>query len=701
MSHTSPSQTPMRKEALTRHVRRAARGSLVSVPEASIESEVPPQVTRATRSQSASGKSGIMSIENGRRSTVSLGADNGTASAAAVAAERLRCPICGVAAPSLFALNLHLDDTHFAGESNVVRREAAQDDLEEVKSAILGLFRGAGRAMRGLSSTDSDNSADTRAESTERRDGADSGFVTREHWQQEAARCGEPACGAAPTINCRLCGRLMCAQHCTRQLRLSATAQVVGRSGYPCRVCNECAIRTALVEGQTRSHTRTFTHLRRRTADAAALAGTRIERRLERLAVVHGEWQRTSTSLIAGARRRALQDAEQTVVVWQDDAEVSSCFLCERAFGLAARRHHCRLCGRVLCNGRACSTLLAVPLPQRDGAGFSQTEHADIRSCRECTHVVERHRDRIARAAPRAPELMRLYEHIRSSMALVEEYLPTFNALAIRLHRSNSPGSNASPGGLPDLPRAARIRKQLTAAFAEMDQVSKRIAMLPAASAGDSRLHSAIRRAVAQYLQLHMFPLTMLPRPPRRPASMLGSNSAEPMVESPAGSLPSSVSTSVGPGRPTTFLAAASDCSDVASVEESSTANDSGNSPYADRSSSAGAAKTLVQSVGGAASGLASSLLSLTRSKPKPDAFGEHDERVRQALAADPTKAHRIASMPTDEKLASLDVLRDQRQRVLGYIGEAQRERRLEDAASLQTSLDELDIELSLIERSL
>ncbi|KAJ2174085.1 hypothetical protein GGF45_004221 [Coemansia sp. RSA 551] len=57
--------------------------------------------------------------------------------------------------------------------------------------------------------------------------------------------------------------------------------------------------------------------------------------------------------------------------------------------------------------------------------------------------------------------------------------------------------------------------------------------------------------------------------------------------------------------------------------------------------------------------------------------------------------------MAVDEKMASLDVLRDQRQRVLGYISEAQKDRRLEDAMSLQTSLNDLDIELSLIERSL
>ncbi|KAJ2319967.1 carboxypeptidase Y-deficient [Coemansia sp. RSA 2704] len=752
----SQSSSPLHREASQRHVRRAAR-TLGPVPTASAAgspgsssidtaeaaANSPLLITRAARSQSTSagGDVGQLISGGGRRSTISLGVQSSPlaggrrASGAAAEGDALRCPICGVVAPSLFALNVHLDDMHFASEGGAplpslqaqhpqqaragAPREAAQDDLEEVKGAILGFFRGAGRAVRGLGGAAPVSEAANDAGSDDVRvggdrwasgepDGADRGLVTRAHWQQmrAGARCGEPACGAVlgsaaavSAVNCRCCGRLMCAQHSARRLRLSATAQVA-RRGALCRVCNDCAARAAgPTAGQTRDHTRGFVHLRRRTVNVAVLEGNRIEKRLEKLALVHGE-RRQQTALVAAAAgaRRALQEAEQSVVVWEDDAAAAACPFCERTFGrLATRRHHCRLCGRVVCARPGCSALLSVPLPRADGRGFSETERADIRACRECEHVVLRHRDRVARAAPQAVELSRLYAHIRASMARVEETLPTFNALAMRLR-------DGGAGTAPDLPRAARIRKQLTVAFGEMDQASKRVVALPAASTGDARLHGAIRRAVAQYLQLHMFPLTMLPKQPRRPPRMLSpdqtplriqmastSTSSAELVESPAASLPSSISTVNIDG-----IKPPSVGSDAGSASfEGTTANGSNDSPVRE-SARAGSSN------GAQRAGLASSLLAyVIPAKPRSAAETQHDERIREALADDPGKEQRIAAMAAGEKLASLEVLRDQRQRVLGYISEAQKERRLEDAASLQASLTDLDVELSLIERSL
>ncbi|KAJ2082103.1 carboxypeptidase Y-deficient [Coemansia sp. RSA 988] len=794
MSQTSsPRASPLRKEASIRHVRRAAR-TLGPAASPNLETSVADtqsatdsnRLPRSMRSQSTIGDETAMYPAGGdsssiRRSTISLGSlqpslsgwpgsNSGSNSSSrrvsgvfgdegSTSGDTLRCPICGVMAPSLFALNMHLDDTHFAGEGGgmertrpvggleaegIQTRYASQDDLEEVKGAILGFFRGAGKAVRGLSgatqtvpmstatSNHSVESATTdggwgEAWRAGERDGADRDIVTRAHWQQQRAgmRCGLAGCGMALTpqnglVNCRSCGRLMCGQHCNRRMRLSPTAQAAGPGrGVACRVCEECHARAAgSAAGQTRSHMRGFAHMRRKAVSSASLEGTRLEKRLEKLALVHG------TPGQSGTHSRALQEAEQAVVVWEIDADVADCPFCAKAFGrVASRRHHCRLCGRVVCARAGCSALLGVPLPVPGGQGFSASHRADIRACHTCEGVIIRHRDRLARATPQASALIRLYTQVRTSMALVEETLPTFNALATRLR---------SHAATPDLPRAARIRRQLTAAFNGMDHASKCIVALPADNTTNTRLHNAIRRMVSQYLQLHMFPLTMLPKPARRPHSLLqpdsspraptplrvqtapGTGNGSEATASPPAPLP--LSTSTFSADVQKHVAARSSTSDNASAE-STTANEL-SSPLRDMTTTAaphaesrnpdssGSAKSagLTRGISGATTGIASSLLSyVVAAKPKTDKdnAARHDELVKQALASDPGKEQRIAAMAPHEKMSSLDVLRDQRQRVLGYISEAQKDRRLEDAMSLQASLGDLDVELSLIERSL
>ncbi|KAE8251195.1 hypothetical protein A4X13_0g4118 [Tilletia indica] len=59
-------------------------------------------------------------------------------------------------------------------------------------------------------------------------------------------------------------------------------------------------------------------------------------------------------STLEEARTRAAEDsarriAEQSIVKWQEDGEVRKCPVCTTAFSLAVRKHHCRLCGRVVC----------------------------------------------------------------------------------------------------------------------------------------------------------------------------------------------------------------------------------------------------------------------------------------------------------------------------------------------------------------
>ncbi|WVW78231.1 hypothetical protein I302_100184 [Kwoniella bestiolae CBS 10118] len=46
-------------------------------------------------------------------------------------------------------------------------------------------------------------------------------------------------------------------------------------------------------------------------------------------------------------RKRA---AEQAIVKWEDDGEVKKCRICQSSFSLSNRKHHCRLCGRIICS---------------------------------------------------------------------------------------------------------------------------------------------------------------------------------------------------------------------------------------------------------------------------------------------------------------------------------------------------------------
>lgn len=49
---------------------------------------------------------------------------------------------------------------------------------------------------------------------------------------------------------------------------------------------------------------------------------------------------------------------EKSLVPWIADSEVKFCPICKKQFNLARRRHHCRLCGGIMC--AKCSDYITV-----------------------------------------------------------------------------------------------------------------------------------------------------------------------------------------------------------------------------------------------------------------------------------------------------------------------------------------------------
>jgi hypothetical protein len=65
---------------------------------------------------------------------------------------------------------------------------------------------------------------------------------------------------------------------------------------------------------------------------------------------------------------------------WKDDASSSTCIRCKKDFTLLRRKHHCRMCGELVCG--ACSNNF-IPIPKL-------SYRYEVRVCSECFTLISR-----------------------------------------------------------------------------------------------------------------------------------------------------------------------------------------------------------------------------------------------------------------------------------------------------------------------
>jgi rabenosyn-5 len=164
------------------------------------------------------------------------------------------------------------------------------------------------------------------------------------------------------------------------QMKLSRSAQHEPVRGFWCRVCETCyKSREGYNDhaGLVREHTTEFMAIRRKTVDKAYLEISRLEKRLTKLTQLlanppedivssGGSILAPVTSLTGqNPQKKAI---EQSVVTWEEDSKVSKCPFCQQEFGSwSFRRHHCRICGRVVCADprTLCSTEVGLNVSSR------------------------------------------------------------------------------------------------------------------------------------------------------------------------------------------------------------------------------------------------------------------------------------------------------------------------------------------------
>lgn len=310
-------------------------------------------------------------------SRISLDQNENNNAAAAAASSRLVCPICNEDMVTLLQLNRHLDDVHKNLEE--VKQNEAKDwfKTQMVKAKRFQPLAVLNQKFKGLDVFDSENdnprspivqpAATTTAGPAAgpvQQDPDD--VVTKAHWQRHGPNdaCSEPACGKrlasmTGSINCRKCGKLFCDEHTMYKMKLSRSAQHEPVRGLWCRVCETCYKSREGYNDRTgfeRDHTADFAQLRRKTVDKTLLEVSRLEKRLTKLTQLLAKPPAdpipTAGSLLwplAGAKAQRKQ-LEQSVVDWEEDADIQRCPFCQQEFSTYTfRRHHCRLCGRVVC----------------------------------------------------------------------------------------------------------------------------------------------------------------------------------------------------------------------------------------------------------------------------------------------------------------------------------------------------------------
>ncbi|KAG7174503.1 Rabenosyn-5-like [Homarus americanus] len=90
--------------------------------------------------------------------------------------------------------------------------------------------------------------------------------------------------------------------------------------------------------GPSRSHTALFKKIRSARIDSFVAETNKLLIRLDKLL----------KDLPSDPVKRKAH--ERSIVMWADDKDVPLCPFCARSFNLARRRHHCRLCGGIMCN---------------------------------------------------------------------------------------------------------------------------------------------------------------------------------------------------------------------------------------------------------------------------------------------------------------------------------------------------------------
>jgi hypothetical protein len=386
------------------------------------------------------------------------------------------CPICNEEIFGLYQLNIHLDTVHTENKS---------------QNVILSLFKKTQKITEEITGTSKSNIKSNQP------------LIDKSHWEKSTIddKCSYPDCEKQLGIrngkqNCYCCGKLFCDMHTNFSMRLSESAKSDPNSPNWYKVCQSCYTSREgynNTEGQCRDLSILFLRARKSNIEKLCLEENLLILRLEKLAKL-----KESSTEKKGIPINQ-KSMEQAVVQWKDDTSAVQCYSCNSYFGkVINRRHHCRLCGNLICSN------CIKDIPLYTDINDENTLTGSTKACNQCTRIV--FRKKIMNKKEKLPSVVKLYEQIKLNQSIVEGILPLYNDNLLKLNSKTSKNDLKE-----DYQNATKLREKLIKNFHQIDLLSKRIIKIQTNSKYYRILQNNIAKGSIIYLQNNMITLKMLP----------------------------------------------------------------------------------------------------------------------------------------------------------------------------------------------
>lgn len=404
---------------------------------------------------------------------------------------KVNCPICLQDFDNLGLLNKHLDDDHGFGGPETTSVE-----------------NGNGRSHR---------------KHHKRERTTKSHLKPFESGLSRCYECNQRIKKSDEAQNCMKCGDIFCKKHCQNLMKLNSQSKYDPTNGKWRICCYKCfSERPGYNDyGSVRDLTSSFKKLRNLKSEDKQLQILHLENRLVRLVDGVATILRSHENRIWGnfTVNSEIAKFERTVTSWQDDKHVSNCSICGQYFGILLRKHHCRLCGNVVCDSEASNCSNAVPIQNLVNAAddISFTEQRSelvkmtisVRVCSKCTHNLYYGRKfRKDITQPLSP-LLSQCEKIQNLSRSILNVLSLLTASLEELERRENTGQTPTTSSINE---STKLKAKLLRAVASYTQLAKSIAILQPRNNAERKIQQSMRMASSTFINeklIHMRSLSV------------------------------------------------------------------------------------------------------------------------------------------------------------------------------------------------